>query len=252
LIAFVEGFIVIGALWTGWQARHRIAFIRPVLAFIAATFSIQVLLGGATVLLANNPPSVVWHWATAMLFLAGLTALAVLALLEPPAGALPGAQSGLAPLLAATTLAAFAAMCAGAYVSSAGDGLACVTFPACDGRWFGATPGEAAQMVHRFAAGVVFVLATISAAWAAVATTPRVRAAVFVACAFVAAQIALGIANVVWALPTGLREAHAANAVATFIAFAVSLSIATLDGTALRSNAGVRRVAAHPTRVTTS
>jgi heme A synthase len=209
-----------------------------------------VLLGGATVLLANNPPSVVWHWATAMLFLAGLTALAVLALLEPAAGAPPAPQSGLLPLLAATALAAFVTMCAGAYVSSSGDGLACVTFPACGGSWFGATAAETAQMVHRFAAGVVLVLATIAAVWAAVSTTPRVRAAVFIACTCVAAQIALGIANVAWALPTELREAHAANAVATFIAFAVSVSIATLDGTVLRTNVPARRIASHTSTVT--
>jgi heme A synthase len=250
LVAFLEGFIVIGALWTGWRARTRIAFIRPVLAFIAATFVVQVLLGGATVFLANDPPSVVWHWATAMLFLAGLTALALLAILEPPAGVRPGAQSGLFPLVCGTALAAFVAMCAGAYVSSSGDGLACRTFPACDGSWFGVTPGEAAQMMHRFAAGIVFVLATIAVSWAAVATTPRVRIAALIGYALVVLQILLGIANVAWALPTELREAHAANAVATFIAYASTVLIAALDGTAVRGRDAVRRTAPAPARAT--
>jgi len=240
LVAFLEGFIVLGALWTGWRARHRIAFIRPVLAFIAATFSVQVLLGGATVFLANNPPSVVWHWATAMLFLAGLTALAILAILEPAAGVRPGAQSGLFPLLAGTAAAAFVAMCAGAYVSSSGDGLACLTFPSCDGSWFGVTAGEAAQMTHRFAAGLVLLLATVAAFWAALTTTPRVRIAALIGYAFVVLQILLGIANVAWALPTELREAHAANAVATFIAYVSTLAIATLDGTAVRARRTAR------------
>ena len=83
MIAFCEGFLVLGALVAAWRARGRIAFVPPVVAFIAAVFALQVGLGGATVMLANNPPSVVWHWATAMLFLAGLTALAVLAIVEP-------------------------------------------------------------------------------------------------------------------------------------------------------------------------
>jgi heme A synthase len=250
LVAFLEGFIVIGALVTGWHARTRIAFVRPVLGFIAATFAVQVLLGGATVFLANNPPSVVWHWATAMLFLAGLVALALLAIVEPPAGVRPGMQSGLFPLLCGTAAAAFVAMCAGAYVSSSGDGLACLTFPACDGSWFGVTAGEAAQMVHRFAAGIVFVLATIAVYWAAVATTPRVRIFSFIGYTFVVVQILLGIANVAWALPTGLREAHAANAVATFIAYVTTVLIAVLDGTAVRARSAARRSAAAPTRAT--
>jgi cytochrome c oxidase assembly protein subunit 15 len=250
LVAFLEGFIVLGALWTGWHARKRIAFIRPVLGFIAATFAVQVLLGGATVFLANNPPSVVWHWATAMLFLAGLTALALLAILEPPAGVRPGSQSGLFPVLCGTAVAAFVAMCAGAYVSSSGDGLACLTFPSCDGSWFGVTAGEAAQMMHRFAAGIVFALATIAVYWAAVATTPRVRVAAFIAYAFVVLQILLGIANVAWALPTELREAHAANAVATFLAFISTVFIAVLDGTAVRARSAARRSAQASSRVT--
>ena len=48
MAAFVVGFLVLGALVSGWGARRRIAFIRPVLAAIGATFALQVLLGGAT------------------------------------------------------------------------------------------------------------------------------------------------------------------------------------------------------------
>jgi heme A synthase len=242
LVAFVEGFLVVGALWSGWQARNRVAFVRPVLGFIAATFILQVLLGGATVFLANNPPSVVWHWATAMLFLAGLTALATLAIRQPAVGTAPGTQTGLFALLAETLVASFATMCAGAFVSSSGNGLACLTFPACEGSWFGVTPGELAQMLHRFAAGLFFVLATIAAAWSAFAAPPRVRNAAAVAYALVVLQIALGVANVAWALPTALREAHAANAVTTFIAYTVALTIAALDGTLARAAKPARRI----------
>src|ERR1017187_7421217 len=64
--AFFEGFLVLDAPVTGWQSRARIAFIRPVVTFIAAAFAAQVVLGAATVAPANNPPSVVWYWAAAM------------------------------------------------------------------------------------------------------------------------------------------------------------------------------------------
>jgi heme A synthase len=46
--------------------------------------------------------------------------------------------------------------------------------------------------------------------------------------ALVLIQIGLGIGNVVWQLPIALREAHAANAVATFVAFVLATSLAAL------------------------
>jgi cytochrome c oxidase assembly protein subunit 15 len=231
MVAFCEGFLVLGALVAGWRARTRIAFIRPVVGFIAVVFMMQVVLGGATVALANNPPSVVWHWGTAMLFLAGLSALAILAFAEPAPGERRGRQSGLYPVLAGCMVSAFGAMCAGAYVSSSGAGLACLTFPSCDGNWTGAGAAETAQMIHRAAAGIFLVCATVAAYWASFSAAGRVRAASLIGFGLVLVQIALGFANVVWALPVGLREAHAANAGLTFLAFVFAFAFATLDGT---------------------
>jgi heme A synthase len=47
--------------------------------------------------------------------------------------------------------------------------------------------------------------------------------------ALVALQVLLGSLNVVWQLPLGLREAHAANAAATFVAFVVAAGLAALE-----------------------
>jgi cytochrome c oxidase assembly protein subunit 15 len=231
MVAFVEGFLVLGALVTAWQARARIAYIRPVVALIAAAFAMQVVLGAATVALANNPPSVVWHWATAMLFLAGLTALAILASAQPAPDRPRAGQSGLYPVLAGCLVSAFGAMCAGAYVSSSGAGLACLSFPSCDGGWWGSSVGQDAQMLHRLIAGVFLVFATVAAYWAAVSVTGRVRAATLIGFGLIVVQVGLGVSNVVWALPTPLREAHAANAGLTFLAFISAFAFATLDGT---------------------
>jgi len=231
MVAFFEGFLVLGALISGWRERRRIAFVTPVIGFIAAAFAMQVVLGAATVALANNPPSVVWHWATAMLFLAGLVALVILASAEPLPSRPWARQSGLYPVLAGCLVCAFAAMCAGAFVSSSGVGLACLSFPACDGSWTGTRPGEAAQMFHRATAGVFLVFATVAAYWAAFTSTGRVRAAALAGFAGVVVQVGLGIANVLWALPTPLREAHAANACVTFLAFVSAFVFAMLDGT---------------------
>jgi heme A synthase len=51
-------------------------------------------------------------------------------------------------------------------------------------------------------------------------------------------QAALGAANVIWNLPLGLRELHAANAGLTFLAFVIAATFAVLE----------RRSVALPTR----
>ncbi len=230
LVAFIEGFLVLGALGAAWRERKRVAGVTAVMAFIGGVFVVQVALGGLTVALSNSPWSVVVHWATAMLLLGGLFALAMLALLRPRTIVIRHSLLGAVLTIAATF--AFVAMCAGAFVSSSGDGLACTTLPACDGgSWLGLVPAQSAQMTHRILAGAFFVFATIAAYMAALGTTARVRVAVLFGYALIVLQIMLGFANVAWLLPTVLREAHAANACATFLAFVAALLFAAVDGT---------------------
>jgi len=160
-----------------------------------------------------------------------LVLLALLAFLAPPAGSgLPALRRGtpFAPLLVATLLA-YVTMCIGSYVSSSGAGLACTTFPACDGTLTGTTTAQLAQMLHRFAAGAFTLAALAAAGLAAGSRMPRVRAWTFAGTVLALAQVALGIANVVWRLPTPLREAHAGNAAVTFLAFVVATCLVTLD-----------------------
>jgi len=230
LLALVTGVLVLPALWTGWRARNRIGGVTGALAFIGAVFVVQVALGGLTVALSNTPWSVVVHWGTAMLLLAGLTALAMLAVAAPRRMAMR--RSLLGSVLAACAALAFLTMLAGSYVSSSGAGLACSTLPACDGgSWTGTLPAQIAQMTHRWIALAFFAVATAGAYMAAFGTTARVRAAALFAYALVVLQVMLGIANVAWQLPTALREAHAANACAVFVAFVAALTFAAMDGT---------------------
>jgi heme A synthase len=86
-------------------------------------------------------------------------------------------------------------------------------------------------MLHRASAAIFLIFATGSAYWAASSSAGRVRSATLAGFGFMALQIALGIANVIWALPVPLREAHAANACLTFLAFIAAFVFATLDGT---------------------
>jgi heme A synthase len=240
LLAVVDALLVVGALWTGWRARTRVAGVVPVLAFISAVFALQVAFGGLTVALSNSPWSVVVHWGTAMLLLGGLTALALLAVVEPRA--LQFRHSVLGAVLTAGAGLAFLTMLAGSYVSSSGAGLACTTLPACDGgSWTGALPGQIAQMAHRMIAGVFFLVATAAAYGAVQGGTPRVRAAALTGYALVLVQIGLGLANVAWSLPLVLREAHAATACATFLAFVCALTFAAVDGTVPLAQKGFDR-----------
>ena len=237
-VAFVESIVVLGAIVTGFRVRRRIFGVTPALAALGAVFVAQVALGGATVHFANSPLSVMLHWGMGMALLADLTVLAVLAVLVPePAGSSVAVASvprgrfsdGAAPALLAATLFGFATMCVGAYVSSSYAGLACSSIPTCDGTLFGSGAAQFVQMLHRLAGASFLAVAAIAtyAAWHDVSR--RVRIAASAGLGLVVVQIGLGIANVVWSLPVVLREAHAANAVATFLVFVLATSFATLE-----------------------
>jgi heme A synthase len=241
LVAFVESFVVLGALVAGLRERKAIAGVTPALFALGIIFALQVSLGGITVFFSNSPLSVMLHWGMGMALLADLTVLAVLALLAPQPRAasekrhaFSGSAApalGLGSAAAALGLAAafaFVTMCVGAYVSSSYAGLACSTVPTCDGTLFGHGAAQHVQMLHRgLAAGCA--LAAFVATVVATSASPVVRAFASAGSALVVAQIALGLANVVWQLPVALREAHAANAGATFLAFVVAAVLASLE-----------------------
>ncbi len=233
-IVLVESFVVLGAVVTGWRIRREIAGVTATVYVLCAVFLIQVLLGGATVFLSNSPPSVVLHWGAGMSLLASSTVLAVLSIMRPEPRRIAGLFRGdvATGTLVAAALAAFATMCVGAYVSSSNAGLACTTVPACNG---GAPFGDGStaqfvQMLHRLFAFASVLLAVYAACVCfATRANATVRGFALGGCALIVAQIALGIANVLWLLPIDLREAHAANAAATFLAFVLAATFAALE-----------------------
>jgi heme A synthase len=230
-IALTVGFVIIAAFVAGWRVRREIAGVVPTLLTLVAIFVLQVIVGGITIHEANSPRSVVLHWAVAMGLLANLVQLAIVAFLAP--APVPGGRAfhrGPAVVaLGIAALCAYITMDIGSFVSSSGAGLACATFPACDGSALGVTWPQVVQMLHRLAAGAFVIAALIAAAVAARSGRARVRGWAFGGAALAIVQVALGIANVLWRMPTPLREAHAANAAITFIAFVIATSLATLD-----------------------
>ncbi len=236
LLAFSVAPLLLALIAIAWKERRRSPFVTPLLAVIVALFVLQIFLGAETVRLANAPLSVVVHWATAMALIAALSAMAAFAGAdETNAPQRDAAQALNVPVvvLGGAALATFATMCVGAYVSSSGAGLACLSIPGCAGNVVVYTPGQIIQMVHRIAAGITLICAAtaLACAWA-YAVSLRVRVTAGVGAALVCVQILLGLLNVVFRLPTQLREAHAFNAAFVFLAFFLATLFAVLDNVA--------------------
>ncbi len=231
LLAFAVAPLVVALIVAAWRKRDR-PFIGPTLAVIVALFFVQVFLGAETVRLANTPISVVLHWATAMALIAALSAMAVFAAAHnatPRDPAARGFSAGVA-VVGATAIVAFVTMCVGAYVSSSGAGLACLSIPECAGNVVVYTPGQFVQMLHRIAAAATLICAAgaLAIVWACPSSL-RLRAAVSAGVGLVAVQVLLGLLNVALRLPTDLREAHAVNAALVFLTFFVATIFAMLD-----------------------
>ncbi|HZY98567.1 MAG TPA: COX15/CtaA family protein [Candidatus Baltobacteraceae bacterium] len=228
--------LVVCLLVAAWRRRDRSPFITPAMIAIGLFFFVQVLLGAATVRLNNSPMSVVLHWGTAMAFIAAVSALGIFA--ETSQGAAEKSDTrtavAIAGVLAGTSIITFLTMCVGAYVSSSGAGLACLSFPGCAGNVVVYTQGQAVQMLHRIAAGATLVCAAGSLAFAfARPASARVRVAALAGVALVCVQVLLGLLNVALRLPTDLREAHAINAALVFLSFVVATTFAILDARVL-------------------
>jgi len=231
--AAVLSLLVLAVLATAWRYRKAASFVAPFASVIAALFAFQVFLGAATVHLSNSPISVVWHWGTAMAFVAALAGMAIFAFTSERSSSPQRVVRGHAALplvLTVTATIAFVTMCIGAYVSSSGAGLACRDIPGCAGNVVVYTPGQYVQMLHRFVAAACLLASVVSFAlvWALNASA-RVRIAASVGLTLVFVQIVLGLLNVALRLPIDLREAHAANAALVFLAFVSAAALAALD-----------------------
>ncbi|MGZ3547191.1 MAG: COX15/CtaA family protein [Vulcanimicrobiaceae bacterium] len=234
LLVFILSPLVLAVIIAAWRQRRASPFIGPALCAIGGLFALQIFLGAATVHLSNSPVSVVWHWGTAMAFIASLCAMAIFARTAMTASAaspqIRPAETLLTGVLAGTTVIAFVTMCVGAYVSSSGAGLACLTIPGCAGNVVVYSPSQYVQMLHRFVAAACLLSAVASFAFAwALRASGRVRTAATAGLALVFVQVLLGLLNVALRLPIDLREAHAANAALVFLSFVIATTFAVLD-----------------------
>jgi cytochrome c oxidase assembly protein subunit 15 len=114
-------------------------------------------------------------------------------------------------VLTLAALAVYLLLLTGAYVTRSGAAGACPDFPACGGLATPATPGsvlEAIHMLHRIVAagaGLVLVIALLDCWRAGDAALRRIAAGT---AALLAAQVGLGVANVLLRLPLWSRGLH--------------------------------------------
>ena len=203
------------------RSRDRVGRRTVVLAVLAAVvLVVQVILGGLTVL------ELLAEWTVTSHLLAGNTFCMLLLLLtfslreahEAPSRAPVGwAVRVLAGGLAISVVAQLAL---GGLVSSSYAGLACGTWPTCDGtNWFPTFRGLVGlQLMHRLVAYVVVVAAAavLAASWG----TPRARKAATVVFLAVLLQATLGVANVFLRLPVEVTLAHSFGAAGVVLATA--------------------------------
>jgi cytochrome c oxidase assembly protein subunit 15 len=202
----------------------RARFARP-LALVFALLGTQVVLGGLTVLLGLAPWTVTAHLLTGNAFALALAWLARDALDAARETPLPRASlsASSARLTWATAALVALQVALGGLVSSHYAGLACATFPLCNGDSLAPTLAGPVglHVLHRANAYAV------AAAFAALAwRTPGLAR---VGLGLVAAQIAVGAANVLLRLPVEVTALHSA------LAAALALTTGLLVRDALRA-----------------
>jgi cytochrome c oxidase assembly protein subunit 15 len=227
--------------------RRRATLGRGVVGLVVAAavvLVIQIVLGGLTVLHLLAQWTVASHLVTGNTFLA-LLLLTTLALRERafPVRRDPvlAAQRVLATLL--LTLVP-AQLVLGGLIAASGSGLACSTWPSCNGGpWFPSFEGGVGlQVLHRLVAWGLLGLALANVAVARGKLAVSARAAAIA----VTAQGAIGVANVFLRMPVEVTLLHTAGAAAVVVS-TVSLARATWTSPLVRPlEDAVQRMATRP------
>lgn len=217
----VAGFVSLGFVGVGVALARTGLFRRRrdllgLWVAAAAVLGVQVVLGGLTVLELLAEWTVASHLVTGNTFAALLLALA-LGVAAP--ARLEGAATGTVAraLAAAALLMVPFQIVLGGLVAGSHAGLACGTWPSCNGAgWFPTLQGLVGlQVVHRITAytlaGLVF--ANLAAHW----RHPAARRPALLMSVVVLIQIAIGVANVLLRLPMEVTLLHSAGAAALFL-----------------------------------
>ncbi len=176
----------------------------------AVVLALQIVLGGLTVLHLLAFWSVTLHLLTGNLFFAMLVVVGLKLRGSPAHVATVGPAVRIVGVLLGAMVVAQMAL--GGVVSSSYAGLACTEWPTCNGGvWFPTFDGIVGlQLAHRLGA---YTLLALSVAFVALTrTAPRLRQPAVLLLALVLTQAAIGITNVLLAMPVEIAIAHSAVA----------------------------------------
>jgi cytochrome c oxidase assembly protein subunit 15 len=244
-LAGALGVLILSIAVMAWRSRKEIGRSPGLATALVAVVAFQATLGMWTVTLLLKPAIVVLH------LVGGMTTLALMAWLalrevDPPA-APPDAARALRPWAALGVAVLVAQIALGGWVSANYAALACPDFPACHGRWLpdmnfadafhvlrelGVTAAGAPlsqdalvaiHWTHRV--GALVTILYLGALAAAALRAPALALCGGLLLALLAAQAALGIANVLARLPLALAVAHNGGA-ALLLAALVMLNFA--------------------------
>jgi cytochrome c oxidase assembly protein subunit 15 len=199
----LAGLVSLGLLalsWAGWRREELRSRLKPRLAMAWALLATQVVSGGLTVLLGLAPWTVSAHLLLGNAF--------CLTLLGPA-------------LVAVTATCLLLQLVLGGLVAGHAAGLACPTFPTCDGHSLAPTLGGSVglQVLHRVH-GLLLLASFALLAWVT-RRSGRVGRLARTGLRLVLVQIAIGVANVLLQLPVEVTALHTATAAAIVLATAL-------------------------------
>lgn len=181
------------------------------LALLACVMlGVQIVLGALTVWKLLNSNVVTTHLGTGTALFGVFVLIALRSLKEATPAEAPLVQPrGLKALALVSLFAVYGQILLGGLVASNYASLACPDWPTCHGMWLPPMVGfVGTHMTHRFGGYLVFLLIVALVVVGQKSPHARTRTGVLVAGAIVTVQVALGILNILMAIPVPLAAAH--------------------------------------------
>jgi heme A synthase len=219
--------IILVALFAWRNYRDQPWVFRPAILAVAL-LGLQIALGGLHVIF-EIPPATGWIHTGVAMMIVGLIAVVV-----------GGTQPALQPLrkaailhnrpfmtwLSVTTLATYFLLLTGSYVTRSGASLACPSFPFCGTNAPAIRRLIDIQMLHRFTAYSVAILAVVLVIWLIAGQKDQaLKRYALVVSVLLLAQLGLGASNVLLRLPMWSRVLHLAVAASFWASLAVLWSL---------------------------
>lgn len=211
------GSIAIISLFLGIAALRNRDVPRVVKLLVIAgwfTLIVQIVMGGLTVLHLLHFSTVTAHLGLAMAFFSMIVWIVMV--LRRPVLVAQKNKTALKYMIHLAPLLVFGQILLGGLVSSNYAGLACTDFPLCNGQFIPTFDGPVGlQVIHRLGAYTVFFyiyILYLLLRWGQTQFTKKMIASGRLAVSLLLAQIALGMANVIFQIPPLITILHLATA----------------------------------------